>query len=105
MEANRTLPADCGCQRKTDRYITFDGLDCDGNARRVMACIERNMQAAGQAHPFWTYFMAKRQPRSGPVPDDLFLVHSHINQIREFFEECADDAALALLTQVEEECC
>ncbi|KXB31992.1 N(2)-fixation sustaining protein CowN [Dechloromonas denitrificans] len=105
MEEIQLASADCGCGRKTDRYTTFDGIDCAGNARRVMLLIERNLPEAGPDRSFWEYFMAKRQPRSGPVPDDLFLVHSYINQIRELFESCADGEALTLLTQVEEECC
>ena len=28
---------------------------------------------------FWNYFLAKRQPKNGPKPDDLFLIHCHIN--------------------------
>lgn len=95
----------CGCSRNTDRYVSFDGIDCAGNARRVMDMIARNIVASGREQPFWNYFMAKRTPKSGPAPDDLFLVHSHINQIREFFEECHDQEALELLFQVEEECC
>jgi hypothetical protein len=105
METNQGLATDCGCGKKTNRYVTFDEIDCTGNARRVMEFIERNVAASGQAQPFWTYFMAKRQPRSGPAPDDLFLVHSHINQIREFFEQRGDAAALELLLKLEEECC
>ncbi|WP_306603278.1 N(2)-fixation sustaining protein CowN [Azonexus sp.] len=105
MENQQKLVADCGCRANTDRYISFVGIDCAGNARRVMAFIERNMAASGEAQAFWMYFMAKRTPRSGPAPDDLFLVHSYINQIREFFEACGDAEALELLLQVEEECC
>jgi hypothetical protein len=90
---------------KTDRYVSFSGIDCDGNARRVMEFIQRNLAAAPQSKPFWDYFMGKRTPPSGPAPDDLFLVHCHINQIRELFEECADAEALAFLLRVEEECC
>lgn len=105
MEADELTVADCGCRKKVDRYVTFDDIDCAGNARRVMALIEHHVARSSQANPFWTYFMAKRQPRAGRAPDDLFLVHSHINQIREFFEECGDEEALALLTKVEEECC
>jgi N(2)-fixation sustaining protein CowN len=104
MDTNAQTGAACGCGKKTDRYVTFKDVDCDGNARRIMAFIEKNI-AAGLGNGFWAYFMKKRQPPSGPVPDDLFLVHSHINQIREFFEDSGDEAALALLTQVEEECC
>ena len=49
--------------------------------------------------------MRKRQGGSGPKPDDLFLIHSNINQIRDLFETSGDAAAMALLVQVEEECC
>jgi hypothetical protein len=94
-----------GCNKTTDRYISFSGIDCDGNARRVMELIERNLAASPQTAPFWEYFMGKRNPPSGPQPDDLFLVHCHINQIRELFEESNDAEALAFLLQVEEECC
>ena len=105
MQATPSPAADCPCRQKSDRYISFDGIDCAGNARRLMELIESNMPAEGEERSFWQYFMAKRQPRSGPVPDDLFLVHAHINQIRELFEDCGDAAALTLLLQVEEECC
>jgi hypothetical protein len=97
--------ADCGCSKRADRYISFDGIDCNGNARRVMSLIEHHLAESDQNGPFWEYFMTKRQPRSGPPLDDLFLVHCHINQIRELFEERADAEALALLMLLEEECC
>ncbi len=105
MDGNQIAETDCGCRKKSDRYMTFEGIECEAGARRVMASIERNVAASQQDAPFWAYFMAKRTPRSGPAPDALFLVHSHINQIREFFEECGDAAALETLLQLEEECC
>lgn len=105
MEKVRPLQSDCGCIKKADRYVTFSGIDCDGNARLIMALIERNIPRAGRSAPFWPYFMAKRQPKSGSAPDDLFLIHCHINQVRELFEECGDSGAQTMLTQLEEECC
>jgi hypothetical protein len=97
--------ANCGCSKEADRYVSFSGIDCNGNARRVMALIEKYLTECGQDEPFWKYFINKRTPRSGPVPDDLFLVHSHINQIRELFEAIGNEEALALLFLLEEECC
>jgi hypothetical protein len=88
-----------------DRYVSFDGIDCDGNARAVMACIERLLQQPGRSNAFWDYFMQKRSPSSGPKPDDLFLIHSNINQVRDLFEAWDDAAAMALLEKLEEECC
>lgn len=102
----KALPdTDCACGRKTDRYLSFDGIDCTGNAGKVMQLIELHLDGAWPRSPFWEYFMTKRKPRSGPPPDDLFLVHCHINQIRELFEDRADAEALALLSRLEEECC
>jgi hypothetical protein len=49
--------------------------------------------------------MQKRSPSSGPKPDDLFLIHSNINQVRDLFEAWDDAAAMALLEKLEEECC
>lgn len=94
----------CHCKKKTDRYISFDGIDCDGMASRLIASIDRHL-AAGHGNAFWTYFNQKRAGNDGSRPDDLFLVHCHINQMRELFEACSDQDALCLLDQVEDECC
>ena len=94
-----------GSEKVTDRYTTFAGIDCDGRARHIMESIERKFLESGQQQLFLNYFLAKKQPKSGPIPDDLFLIHSNINQIREFFEECADQPMLDLLFLLEEECC
>ena len=91
--------------KTTDRYISFEGIDCDGNAARLMACIEKQIEQPDRNNDFWDYFMKKRQGGSGPKPDDLFLIHSNINQIRELFETWQDQEALDLLFQLEEECC
>ena len=91
--------------KPTDRYVSFDGIDCDGNAQRIMACIERLLDLPGRSNAFWEYFMKKREGGSGPKPDDLFLIHSNINQVRELFETWEDEEAMSLLVRLEEECC
>lgn len=98
------MPQDCGC-KKTDRYISFEGIDCDGNARRIMALIDRHLATPGRNNAFWDYFNKKRAGSADARPDELFLIHSNINQVREFFETCEDEEALRLLEQLEEECC
>ena len=94
----------CGC-KSTDRYVSFQGIDCAGNARRIMECIDRHMAIPGRSNAFWEYFAKKRAGGAGPKPDDLFLLHANINQIRELFETWADEEAMELLVQLEEECC
>jgi hypothetical protein len=98
------MSENCSC-KSTDRYVSFAGIDCDGNARRVMACIDRILAIPGRSNAFWEYFSTKRAGGSGPKPDDLFLLHSNINQVRELFEVSEDEEAMRLLDQLEEECC
>ena len=95
---------ECSC-KKPDRYVSFKEIDCDGNARRVMELIDNHLRIDGRMTPFWDYFQKKRAGGSGPKPDDLFLIHCHINQVRELFETWRDDAALRQLDILEEECC
>lgn len=95
----------------TDRYVTFKGIDGDGNARRLMAMVRRYMDDPATSNPFWDYFGAKlalagsADANGGRLLDELFLVHSYINNIRELFEEQDDQEALDLLHQVERESC
>ncbi|MES9853269.1 MAG: N(2)-fixation sustaining protein CowN [Candidatus Thiodiazotropha sp. L084R] len=91
--------------KATDRYVSFEGIDCDGNAKLVMTCIERLIEKPGFSDAFWDYFMQKRSGGSGPKPDDLFLIHSNINQVHELFETCEDEEAMKLLLMLEDECC
>lgn len=95
---------DCGC-KKTDRYVSFIGIDCMGQAARVMACIERHRAIPEHNNAFWDYFANKRAGAVGQKPDDLLLIHSNLGQVRELFEAWDDHEALALLRQLEEECC
>ncbi len=85
-----------------DRYISFDGLDCDANASKVIALIEHHISQPGR----WAdYFNAKFSEQKRLAVDDLFFVGSQMNNIYDFFTERVDEEGLALLYQVEQECC
>ncbi|TBV07183.1 N(2)-fixation sustaining protein CowN [Stutzerimonas kirkiae] len=101
----RASDAEQGQSPRPDRYVSFKDIDCDGNARLVMAFVRRHIDDPQRSNAFWEYFKKKASGGSGPRPDDLFLVHSNLNQIRELFEQYEDEEALALLDIVEEECC
>jgi N(2)-fixation sustaining protein CowN len=97
--------------KSADRYVTFKGIDGDGNARRLVAMLRRYIDDPAESNPFWEQFKQKlalagsAEVNNGRVLDELFLVHSYINNIRELFEEHDDREALALLGQVEVESC
>ena len=96
----------CPCQNtKTDRYVSFIGLDCDAKAREMMSHVRRYIDDPQHTNAFWEYFKKKAAGGSGPAPDDLFLIHSNLNQIRELFELHEDETALNLLDRIEQECC
>ena len=85
-----------------DRYRSFKGIDFDGQASRMMARITFHTQAGDDR--FWAYFFDRRQARSGMRCDDLLLLASFVNQIRELLEARGDEIALAWLDQLEQEC-
>lgn len=105
MASDDSLPPSCACAKQTDRYVSFAGIDCDGQARRIMECLERHFRGDGATHPFLAYFMAKREPRNGQRADDLFLIHSSINPLRDYLEASGDRETLELLGRLETDCC
>jgi N(2)-fixation sustaining protein CowN len=92
-------------ETKTDRYVSFKGIDCAGNARRVMDYVRSHIDDAARTNVFWQHIQRRWSSGVGPKQDDMLFVHVYLNQIRELFEERNDLAALALLDQIEEECC
>ena len=73
--------------------------------------LRRHIDDPGKSNRFWEQFKEKLarvgQPdeNGGRCLDELFLIHSYINNLREIFEYHNDQPALALLEQIEEESC
>ncbi len=88
-----------------DRYLTFDGLDCDRNAAAIVALIRQHIAAPTNAGPWADYFTRKFEEQKRMGTDDLFLVGSQINALYALFEACDDQEAVDLVYQVEQECC
>lgn len=99
----------CGCRKaaeaERDRYVSFKGLDCDGQARRLVAMLRPYMEEPERRNAFWELFERKLNPAGGPRHDELFLIHAHINILRDQLEQNNDEPALQLLDQIEQECC
>lgn len=95
-----------GAGRETrDRYCSFVGLDCDGQAQRLVALLRPYIDDPARTNGFWQLFARKLAAETGPSHDALFLIHAHLNILREQLEMHDDTAALALLDQIEIECC
>jgi hypothetical protein len=100
--------SDCACGKpgaEVDRYVSFLGIDCDGQARRLMDMLRPYMEDPAKSNAFWLRFANKLNPSSGPRHDELFLIHSHINILRDQLEAADDIEALLLLEKIESECC
>ena len=88
-----------------DRYVTFQGLNCDANAEQILQRIQQHLDQAAAPSLWQDYIRLKLEKRQALGQDALFFVSSQITQIREFLEQLKDAEALAWLERVEEECC
>lgn len=98
----------CACGKpvaETDRYVSFVGIDCDGQALRFIDMLRPYMDDPAKSNAFWVRFAEKLNPQSGPSHDELFLIHAHINILRDQLEAADDVKALLLLDKIESECC
>ena len=95
----------------TDRYVTFKNIDCAGNSRKLMTMLRRHIDDPAKCNLFWDKFKEKLalvgqpQENGGRSLDELFLIHTYINNLDEIFAEHGDEEALGLLHQIERECC
>lgn len=90
-----------------DRYLTFQGIDFEGNMRRVLAHLFRYICDPAHANPFWDRFrtrLAAAEAGQAAICDKLLLLHSHVYYMVELFEDQDDEAALTALKKLEEEC-
>ena len=96
---------------KPNRYVSFVGIEADKNSQELIVMLRRHIDDPGKSNPFWDMFkeklarVGKPDENSGRRFDDLFLIHSYINNMYELFEEYDDQAALALLERIEAESC
>jgi len=97
--------------KTTDRYVTYANIDCEGNAKHLMEMLRSYIDAPDKTNPFWEKFkemlskIGRPEKNSGRCFDEIFLIHTYINNLYEIFEEYKDEAALALLDRIERECC
>ncbi len=91
--------------QQRDRYITFDGLDCDHNAETLVAAVRRHIAETDEARQWADYFSNKFIEKERLGVDDLFFVGSQLNNLYSYFEELEDEPMQELLYQVEQECC
>ena len=96
---------------KPDRYVSFFGIEGDKNSQDLIAMLRQHIDLPEKSNPFWEQFKGKLalvgEPaqNGGRCLDELFLIHSYINNIRELFEQYDDGPALSLLEQIETESC
>jgi N(2)-fixation sustaining protein CowN len=91
-----------------DRYVSFKGIDCDGNARQIIARLNGHIDDPAKTNAFWERFREKLAVADDPLArqaDGLCLLCSNIYYIADLFEEHGDEAGLAMLRRLEDECC
>ncbi|MBS1165628.1 MAG: hypothetical protein H6R00_1653 [Proteobacteria bacterium] len=96
-----------GDHSSSDRYVTFQSIDFEGNMDAVLVHLRRYIDDPAFANPFWDRFrrrLAEAEETERPVADRLLLMHAHVYTMAELFEDNEDADALAALRRLEEEC-
>lgn len=96
----------CGCNQR-DRYVSFNGLDCEGQAERLLARVEMLIARPAVSNLFWQKFAAQvalMRSGSGPNRDPLYLLHANVYYLRDLLEAHGGAEDLAALDLLEEEC-
>lgn len=94
-------------QTATDRYVTFQGIDFEGNMEAVLAHLRRYIDDPAFSNAFWERFrerLATADKAERPMADRLLLMHAHVYYMAELFEDNDDDEAIVALRRLEEEC-
>lgn len=92
-------------QHNVNRYISFEGTDCDVKSRCIIDYIKQYTDHPPYSSPWSKYFRDKLQSSLALGQDELFVVCSQMNNVRSLFEDYNDIEALNLLEQIEEDCC
>lgn len=91
--------------KSAERYQSFSGICCDLNADQLIAMLERNL-SSGHGDARWhSYFSQKRALQKKLHNDNLHFIGNQTNALYEYFTDCDDQEAKALLYKVEQECC
>lgn len=91
-----------------DRYVSFKGIDCEGNSRRIIERLYSHIDDPAKTNAFWERFKQKLAVADDPTKrqaDGLCLLCSNVYYIADLFEEYEDEDGLAMLRQLEDECC
>ncbi len=88
-----------------DRYISFCNIDCDENANHLMNMLNQHLKNGSGNQPWRSYFENKIQEQNNMGRDNLNFIGNQLNMLYSYFGECDDQQALALLYQLEQECC
>lgn len=92
-------------QKNIDRYVSFQGTNCDEKARRLISYIQDHIKTPSHPSPWLDYFQDKLSDCISLGQDELFVICSQMNNVRSLFEEYKNTEALSLLEYIEDVCC
>ncbi|ALG68841.1 N(2)-fixation sustaining protein CowN [Beggiatoa leptomitoformis] len=90
---------------QTDRYVSFIGISCDEKADSLINLLEKHVDTGNGDKQWHLYFKQKREQQARMQQDNLHFIGSQMNNLYAYLEQCADEDALKLLWQLEQECC
>ena len=88
-----------------ERYQSFSGISCDINANKLIALLDENINSGKGDKKWHAYFAQKRAQQAKLGNDNLHFIGNQTNILYEYFADCGDQDAQALLYKIEQECC
>jgi hypothetical protein len=93
---------------KPARYISFKDIDCEGGSKALIERILLHINDPAKTNAYWEAFkgrLTQADAMRARTADGLCLLCASVSYIDELFEDHDDDQGLALLRQLEDECC
>lgn len=93
---------------RPDRYISFDGINCTKLSQRVVDALLRHINDPARSNVLWEALklqLADADKGIAGKPDALYLICARIYMLDDLFVRYGDEEGLALLHELEEQCC
>ncbi len=91
-----------------DRYVSFEGIDCVGMSRQLVQALLRHINDPERSNVYWEALKVQLADADKGIPgkpDELYLICSRVYMLEELFQRYGDEEGLALLREIEEQCC
>lgn len=90
---------------KSDRYVSFCGLECDKRADELIDRLKTHLSKLSEDSLWKQYFQQKITQQEKLNHDNLYFVGAQLNNLYSLFDDIGDKEGYEMLWYVEQHCC